>query len=97
MSAAITALFIWQGYMYSHPNIDTFSFEESYFTTVQTVRYAPNTYKNMGYIEFIPTTADSNFINALDSFAEPTSKVEIVSGQASANVVIQKPKIYTSI
>ena len=90
LSAAITALFIWQGYMYSHPNIDTFSFEESYFTTVQTVRYAPNTYKNMGYIEFIPTTADSNFINALDSFAEPTSKVEIVSGQASANVVIQK-------
>jgi len=98
MSVAITTVFIWQGYMYSHPAIDTFSFEESYFKSVQTVRYAPNTYKNMGYIEFIPTTADSNFINALDTVAEPKSKVEILSGQATANVSVQKAQdLYVDI
>jgi len=98
MSVAITALFIWQGYMYARPAIDTFSFEESYFQSVQTVRYAPNTYKNMGYIEFIPATADSDFINALDNVAEPKSRVEIISGQATANVVIQKAQdLYVDI
>lgn len=98
LSAAIISLFIWQGYMYSHPAIDTFSFDESYFQSIQTVRSAPNTYKNMGYIEFIPATADSNFVNALDSFSEPKSRVEIVSGQATANVVIQKAQdLYVDI
>ncbi len=52
----------------------------------------------MGYIEFIPATADSDFINALDSVPEPKSKVEIVSGQATANVVIQKAQdLYVDI
>lgn len=98
VSVVITGLFIWQGYMYSRPAIDTFSFEESYFKSVQTVRSAPNTYKNMGYIEFIPATADSNFVNALDSAPQPKSKVEILSGQATTNVVIQKAQdLYVDI
>lgn len=94
----ITGLFIWQGLMYSKPAIDSFSFEESYFQSAQTVRYAPNTYKNMGYIEFIPKTADSTFVNSLDDFPTPKSKVEILSGQAIANLVMNKAQdVYVDI
>lgn len=95
---AITGFFIWQGFMYSQPAVDSFLFEESYFHSAQTVRYAPNTYKNMGYIEFIPKTADSNFVNSLDDLPKPKSKAEILSGQAIANIVINKAQdVYVDI
>lgn len=95
---AITGFFIYQGFMYSKPAIDSFSFDESYFQSDQTVRYAPNTYKNMGYIEFIPKTADSNFVNALDDLPKPKSKVEIVSGQAIANIALNNAQdLYVDI
>lgn len=86
ISVIITLGFVWQGVMYAHPSIDTFAFPETYFQTIQTVRSAPRTYKNMGYIEFIPTTADSDFINGLDMLVEPKSRIEVISGQATVSV-----------
>lgn len=90
LSGIIVSIFIWQGYMYAHPDIDRFLFTKEYFQSPQTVQFAPNTYKNMGYIEFIPTTADSDFVNGLDTVAESASRAIIVSGQATANVVREK-------
>jgi hypothetical protein len=87
---ALVAFVIWQGVIYAHPDIDRFSFGEQYFTYEQTVREAPFTHKNMGYIEFIPKTADSAFINALDDVPIQSPRAEIISGSGLVTIRTQK-------
>ena len=88
-SVGLIAFTVWQGVIYAHPAIDRFGFGETYFSYEQTVREAPFTHKNMGYIEFIPRTADSDFVNGLDgSQAHP--RVEIISGQGSVELTKQQ-------
>ncbi len=81
---------IWQGIMYAHPAIDRFSFGEKYFSYDQTVREAPYTHKNMGYIEFIPRSASSDFVNGLDGLSTQPPRAEIISGSGSIRIVKQK-------
>ena len=84
---------IWQGIIYAHPDIDRFAFGEKYFSYEQTVREAPFTHKNMGYIEFIPKTTDSAFINSLDTLAIQSPRAEVISGTGSVKVVTQKAQM----
>ena len=89
ISIGLSVFVMWQGVIYAHPAIDRFSFGEEYFSYEQTVREAPFTHKNMGYIEFIPRTADSDFVNGLDD-AQTHPRVEVLSGQGT--VVLTKQR-----
>ena len=95
VTLCIVGLFMWQGIVYAHPNIDTFGFGEEYFTYSQTVREAPYTHKNMGYIEFIPRSANSDFVNALDSQTMQSQRAEFLNGSGTLHIKSQKAQELT--
>ncbi len=90
ISIGLGVFVMWQGVIYAHPAIDRFSFGEEYFSYEQTVREAPFTHKNMGYIEFIPRTADSDFVNGLDALPQKSPRVEVVDGNGNVFIDTQK-------
>lgn len=91
----LMAFVIWQGVIYAYPNIDRFNFDEKYFSYEQTVRAAPFTHKNMGYIEFIPRTANSDFVNSLDDLPSQAPRAEILSGVGAVEVSRLKAQAVT--
>ena len=50
------------GYPFAHPNMDKFSFPRTYFSRPQMLGFAVPTLKTMGIAEFLPLSADINFL-----------------------------------
>ena len=51
---------------YTRPTIDVFSFSNDYFYQPQTIVYAPGTKMNMATVEFLPTTANREFLQSVE-------------------------------
>ena len=50
------------GVPFTRPNIELLPYDDAYFMQKQTFTYAPGTLKNMANAEFLPKTADKEFI-----------------------------------
>lgn len=79
------------GFAYTKPKVEIFPFDDQYFSQVQTISSAPGTLKNMAAGEFLPKTADTDFIKKVEkSYFQTKAIPPKFQFSGSANIVNQQ-------
>lgn len=75
MMFILVILSIISGSPYTRPKVEIFPFNDKYFSQVQTFSSAPGTLKNMATGEFLPKSADINYIKEVEQNYLQTGKI----------------------
>ncbi|OGG17587.1 hypothetical protein A3D78_05025 [Candidatus Gottesmanbacteria bacterium RIFCSPHIGHO2_02_FULL_39_14] len=80
------------GFSYTRPEIEIFPFNDDYFSQFQTLLSAPGTLKNMATVEFLPKTANINYLMEVEN-KYLTTKIKPVKFEFSSPVEVIRDKI----